>query len=92
MPNTLKNDAMATLEYAARKLDNFLAATKGDDSRCGVFNNQFLEEFSPEQLRAIRIYVETWIQTPLSYAIKSAKGDRSYDTESGIAEYAKSWI
>jgi hypothetical protein len=88
----IRNKELRTLKYAEAKLENFLAASKGEPSTCASFNagsNFGMEPFSEEQKRAIRIYLETWVQEPLICAIKAIEGDRSFVNETDLEMWSR---
>ena len=84
----VKRNALAALKESERKVKALVSAAQNDPaSTCGVFNTHpgsACEDFTQAQKDAIRRYVETWIEMPLSAAIRSIEGDRNWKTESAL--------
>lgn len=73
-----KKLAVAVIDDALAKVENLLAASRGDESRCTIFRRDFDgSEFTEEQKAAIRRYVASWIEPSLqaAYALVSEQED-----------------
>lgn len=80
----LKKNAEAAIREAAAKVDAFVAASRGDESRCAAFRSapgMGVEAFTEAQKQAVRIYVESWIQEPLQAALASIDGKSDFSNE-----------
>jgi hypothetical protein len=84
----INRTAFDAAKVAAEKLDAFLAASRGEESRCAVFTNPSVEEFTEEQRRAVRIYVESWIKEPLDAALAIMEGTADFETEAIARSHA----
>ena len=75
----------AVLADVSAKLDQFLAASRGEPSRCASFESRpgfGVEPFTEAQRTAIRVYVESWIDEPLKAALDAIDGERGWTNES----------
>lgn len=77
----IRKKELTALKNSAVKLDALIAASRGDESSCAVFGSHN-GNWTDEQKRAVRVYVETWIGLPLKAAIAGIDGDRSVQNDS----------
>jgi hypothetical protein len=91
----MNNRIYAALNEANTKVENLIAATEGDDSKCAVFKSQpgyGVEPFTDAQKAAIRRYVSTWIEHPLKAAITGIDNPKDWRNEGDLeAIYNGGW-
>jgi hypothetical protein len=71
---------IAALREALKRTDALIAAANDERSTCAVFDPH--GEFTEEQKRAVRLYVDSWIREPLAAALAGIEGERDWSTES----------
>lgn len=82
---------LAGLKEAAAKLDAFLGASiEPGSTSCSTFGlgpepMPGWVEFSEEQRRQVRIYLESWVQPALDAVLASVQGESDYEQERLLA-------
>jgi hypothetical protein len=76
--STVRKKELAALRESLRKIEALLAAANGEDSSCAVFHLSPWDDgdWTEAQRQAVRLYVDTWIRTPLVAAIDGIEGNR----------------
>lgn len=90
MSTYIRNNDLAALREALAKLEAMIGASiEPGSTSCASFGpNTLVPEFSEEQRRHVRIYLESWVAEPLRAALGAILGDRSWGNESYLREVA----
>lgn len=90
MSTYIRNNDLAALRESLAKLEAFLGASiEPGSTTCASFGpHTFVPEFTEEQRRQVRIYLESWVAEPLRAALTSILGDRTWANECYLREVA----
>jgi hypothetical protein len=94
MSKNVRNKDLSALREALAKVESLLGASREPGSTsCAIFGPDRIgvEEFTVEQRRAIRLYVESWIEAPLSAAIDALEGARNWENEHYLDTIDRPW-
>lgn len=86
----MRHKEHAALNDAVVKLRAFLDASADMHSTCATFDTRpgmGVEPFTYEQKRAVRIYLETWVASPLEAVVAALNGNRSFGVETTLDGY-----
>lgn len=76
-------------QFTLDRVESLLAATRGEESNCSIFTNTYGGEFTDEQKRLIRMYVDTWIADPLRAVVKALDGTAEWQDKIVIEDFAR---
>ena len=91
----VNSNAVAGIRAALASAESFVAAAQGDTSaRCAIFRKGGVfggNEFTDEQKRVLRLYIDSWVVEPLAAAVASIDGDRSFANEQHLDSIKRGW-
>ena len=83
---SIRKIELDALREALAKLDGMIAAAEGKESSCVAFRDEPGRDmhWTEDQKRSVRLYLETWVRSPLVAAIVAIEGERGWQNESSL--------